>query len=118
MDTDDLSKATMLVTGGNTGIGLETAVGLAEKGSSVVITARDPTRGAAAVGAIRERTGNDRVELLLLDLASFDSIRLCAAAFLGRFDRLDVLVNNAGLAPADPPADAGRQRRDSRRHSA
>lgn len=99
MDTGDLPAATMVVTGGNTGIGLETAVGLAGRGVRVVITARDPERGASAVAAIRQRTGSDRVDVLPLDLASFDSIRSFATMLLDRYDRLDVLINNAGLAP-------------------
>jgi NAD(P)-dependent dehydrogenase (short-subunit alcohol dehydrogenase family) len=99
MDTSDLTSATMIVTGGNTGIGLETAVGLAGRGAHVVITARDPQRGAAGVTAIRHRTGSDRVDVLPLDLASFESIRSFVTAFLDRYDRLDVLINNAGLAP-------------------
>ena len=99
MGSSDGSPATMVVTGGNTGIGLETAVGLAAYGARVVITARDPERGARALATVRERTGSDRVDVLPLDLASFGSIRTFADTLLRRYDRLDVLVNNAGLAP-------------------
>ena len=86
-----------IVTGANTGIGKETAVGLASRGARVVITSRDAERGAAAVTDIRGRTGSAEVDAMALDLASFASIHSFAADFLGRFDRLDVLVNNAGL---------------------
>ena len=89
----------MIVTGGNSGIGLETAVSLATLGANVVITARHPERGDGAVSAIRRRTGSERVGVLPLDLASFDSIRPFTRMFLDRYERLDVLVNNAGLAP-------------------
>ncbi len=99
MDTNDLTGATILVTGGNSGIGLETAVALASLGAEVIITARHPGRGAAAEASIRGRTGNGRVVVLPLDLASFASIRSFADAFLHRYERLDVLINNAGLAP-------------------
>ena len=90
----------MLVTGGNTGIGLETVVGLARTGARVVFTARDPARGQRARAEVVERTGNGTVELMHLDLASFASIRAFARAFLAAHDRLDVLVANAGIAPA------------------
>jgi NAD(P)-dependent dehydrogenase (short-subunit alcohol dehydrogenase family) len=88
---------TVVITGGNTGIGKEAAVGLAEQGARVIITSRDPARGEAAVAEIRERTGADgEVEVMTLDLASLASIREFAAALGRRQDHLDVLLNNAG----------------------
>jgi NAD(P)-dependent dehydrogenase (short-subunit alcohol dehydrogenase family) len=97
----DQHGKTVLITGGNSGIGLATATRLAEAGAHVVLTSRDPDRGAAAVATIRERTGSDRVEAMVLDLADRASIRSFAAAFLDRYDRLDVLVNNAGLVQGE-----------------
>ena len=88
---------TVLITGGNAGVGKETAVGLAREGAQVVFTSRDATRGAEALANVRKRSGNDTVEVMPLDLASFASIQGFADAFLGSHDRLDVLVNNAGL---------------------
>lgn len=88
---------TVVVTGGNAGVGKETAIGLARAGASVVITARDRARGVAALTEVRDRSGSDTVELMSLDLASFASIRAFADELLARHDRLDVLVNNAGL---------------------
>jgi NAD(P)-dependent dehydrogenase (short-subunit alcohol dehydrogenase family) len=89
---------TVVITGGNTGIGKETAVGLAEQGAHVIITSRDPARGEAAVAEIRERAAADgEVEAMALDLASLTSIREFAAEYGRRQDRLDVLVNNAGV---------------------
>lgn len=87
----------VLVTGGNAGVGKETVVGLAREGAQVVFTARDAARGAAALTEVRERSGNASVELMSLDLASFASIHRFAEEFLSTHDRLDVLVNNAGL---------------------
>ena len=88
----------VVVTGGNSGIGRETCVGLADLGATVVLCARDPKKGAAAVERVRQRTdAGERVQLGIVDLASFASIRAFAAEILDRFDRLDVLVNNAGL---------------------
>lgn len=86
-----------LVTGANTGIGLETARSLARLGATVVMTARDVDKGRAAVEEVRRTSDNDDVELLELDLASTASIRRAAASFLDRHDALHVLVNNAGL---------------------
>ncbi len=99
MAVQSLSGTTVLITGGNSGIGLETAVALASLGAEVVITARHPDRGTVAETTIRQRTGSNRVAVLPLDLASFRSIRSFADTFLRRYQRLDVLVNNAGLAP-------------------
>jgi NAD(P)-dependent dehydrogenase (short-subunit alcohol dehydrogenase family) len=87
---------TVLITGGNSGIGKETAVGLARVGASVVFTSRDAAKGAATASDVSERAGRV-VVWMQLDLASFASIRRFAADFRGRYERLDVLVNNAGL---------------------
>lgn len=87
----------MLVTGGNTGIGKETAVALAGAGARVVFTTRDVAKGEAARAEIRDRSGNDSVDVLELDLARLASVRELPARFAERHDHLDVLVNNAGL---------------------
>lgn len=88
---------TVVITGGNAGIGKEAAVELARMGARVIITARDDGRGRAAVKEIVERSGSSTVEVLPLDLSSFKSIRAFAAGLLEHVDRLDVLVENAGL---------------------
>jgi NAD(P)-dependent dehydrogenase (short-subunit alcohol dehydrogenase family) len=93
----DLTGKTVLITGGNAGIGKETAVDLASMGAQVTITARDPARGAAARDEIRTRSGRDDVDVMALDLAQLASVREFAGEFAARHDRLDVLVNNAGL---------------------
>jgi NAD(P)-dependent dehydrogenase (short-subunit alcohol dehydrogenase family) len=92
-----LSGQVVAITGANAGIGKETAVALAQMGATVVMTARDPAKGAAALADVRERSGSTTVDLIPLDLASFESIRTASAALLDRYDRLDVLVANAGL---------------------
>jgi NAD(P)-dependent dehydrogenase (short-subunit alcohol dehydrogenase family) len=86
-----------VITGGNSGIGKETAADLARMGAHVVIAARNPTKAAAAVHDIQTRAPDATIEFLPLDLASFAAVRRFVATFRSRFDRLDVLVNNAGL---------------------
>ena len=88
---------TVIVTGANTGIGFETAAGLAEMGGRVVITARDPKKGERAIAEIKRRHPEADVHLMLLDLARLSDVRAFAEAFNERFDRLNVLINNAGL---------------------
>ena len=88
---------TVVVTGGNAGIGKETAVALAREGARVIITARDPAKGAAAVDDIIARGGSTTVEQMHLDLASLASIRDFAGALAAQTDRLSVLINNAGV---------------------
>jgi NAD(P)-dependent dehydrogenase (short-subunit alcohol dehydrogenase family) len=94
---DYVADKTILITGGNTGIGKEAAAGLASLGAQVVITSRNEERGRSARQEVAERSGNNSVDVMALDLASFRSIRSFAAGVLDRFDRLDVLVDNAGL---------------------
>jgi NAD(P)-dependent dehydrogenase (short-subunit alcohol dehydrogenase family) len=86
-----------IVTGGNTGIGKATALGLARQGATVVIACRDAGKGEASRAEIAASTGSQDVHVLPLDLASLGSVRAFAAAFTTRFARLDVLVENAGV---------------------
>jgi retinol dehydrogenase 12 len=95
--SSQLTGKKCLVTGANAGIGLETARGLAGMGATVVMVCRDRARGEAAQSEIKQSTGNDAVELMVCDLASQASIRQFAADFKKRHDRLDVLLNNAGV---------------------
>jgi NAD(P)-dependent dehydrogenase (short-subunit alcohol dehydrogenase family) len=93
----DLSGRTVVITGANSGIGQEAAVGLAAMGATVVVAARNRAKGEAALAEIKSRAGSDAVELADLDLASTASIRAFADGFLASHDHLDVLLNNAGL---------------------
>ncbi|XXT20055.1 SDR family oxidoreductase [Sorangium sp. So ce429] len=86
-----------VVTGGNTGIGKETARGLAQRGARVVLACRDTGKAEAARDDIARTTGSKDVEVMALDLASKASIRAFAEALRAKHDRLDVLVNNAGV---------------------
>lgn len=89
-----------IVTGANCGIGFETAKALALHGAVVVLACRDEARGRQAEQSIRQSLtpDNGSVEFMLLDLAEVATVRALAQAFRQKFDRLDLLVNNAGVA--------------------
>jgi NAD(P)-dependent dehydrogenase (short-subunit alcohol dehydrogenase family) len=92
---------TVLVTGASSGLGLHVAIQLARLGGEVVITARDETKGEAALAEARARSGSKAISLMFCDFASQSEIRTLAAVWRERSSRLDVLVNNAGsVSPA------------------
>jgi len=86
-----------LVTGGNRGIGFETARALAAEGATVVILCRDAAKGEEARKKIADETKNENVELLVCDLSLQSDVRRAVAEFEKKHDRLHVLVNNAGI---------------------
>jgi len=87
-----------LITGANSGIGKQTAVELASLGASVVMVCRNRLRGTVAQTEIMWQSGSNKLEVLVADLSSLSSVRRFSEKFLARYDRLDVLVNNAGIA--------------------
>src|SRR5947209_8570882 len=93
----DKTQRVVLITGANRGIGLETARQLARRGLHVVIAARDEAGGRQAAGAVNAAGG--KATFLPLDVSSSDGIRAAAGAFGRAADRLDVLINNAGIYP-------------------
>ena len=86
-----------LVTGASSGIGVETARGLARTGATVVVVGRSEERTTSAADDIRRTTGNRRIETLCADFSSLEEVRGLARAFGERHGSLQVLVNNAGL---------------------
>ena len=90
-----MDRNVCLVTGGTSGIGRAVAVQLARQGATVLLTGRDRARGEAAAAEIRGQGG--RAEFLPVDFASLASVRALAAEVRRRHDRLQVLVNNAGI---------------------
>lgn len=96
--TATLHGKTVIVTGSNTGIGKATALALALRGARVIVACRSKQRGEDAAKDIRRESGNDEVIFMQLDLASMKSIRTFVETFLKTESRLDVLINNAGLA--------------------
>ncbi len=85
-----------LVTGATSGIGYVTARALAEMGATVVAVGRNREKGEAIVADIKRRSGSDTVAFMRADLSSQASIRALATTFTDQYDRLHVLVNNAG----------------------
>jgi len=101
-DVPDLTDRIAIVTGANSGIGLEAARVLATRGAHVVLACRDERRGRAALETLRASRPDASAEVCPLDLASLASVRDFARAFLARHDRLDLLCNNAGVMALPP----------------
>ncbi len=97
MEPSNLSEKIIMVTGANSGIGKEAALQLAERGARVVMVCRNRERGEPALEEIKAQSGNDTVELMTADFESQRQIRDLADEYKRVHNRLDVLVNNAGL---------------------
>ncbi|MFD7024895.1 SDR family oxidoreductase [Promicromonospora sukumoe] len=94
----DQTGRTVVVTGANSGTGREAAKWFASAGARVVLAVRNPGKGADALAEIREVSPDARAEVRVLDLADLASVRAFADALSRDLDRLDVLVNNAGIS--------------------
>jgi 2-deoxy-D-gluconate 3-dehydrogenase len=103
LDPFDLKGRVAVVTGGNGGIGLGMARGLARAGAAVVVAARNPGKSQRAADEL-EALGADAMALEV-DVAEEASVRAMVRAVIDRFNRLDVLVNNAGMNIRKPPED-------------
>lgn len=88
---------TVLVTGANSGIGYQAALAFAQHGAHVLLACRNETKGREALSRLSSSAPESRAEMVLLDVASLDSIRRFAAEFNAREGSLDILVNNAGV---------------------
>ena len=96
-DMPDQTGRVAVVTGANGGLGLETARALAAKGAHVVMAARDQEKAAAAEADIRSGCVDASLEVVPLDLGDLTSVRAAAGTIAAAHDRIDLLVNNAGL---------------------
>ncbi|XP_061777616.1 retinol dehydrogenase 12, like [Nerophis ophidion] len=92
-----LEGKTVLITGANTGIGKETAVDLAGRGAKIIMACRDMEKAQAATKEVIERSGNDNVVCMKLDLADSKSITEFAQAINQGEPKLNILINNAGV---------------------
>ncbi|XP_016364890.1 retinol dehydrogenase 13-like isoform X1 [Sinocyclocheilus rhinocerous] len=92
-----LDGKTVVITGANTGIGMETAKDMARRGARVVMACRDLTRAENAAEYIRRFTGNGNVVIRHLNLASLYSVQEFVKEFIATEERLDILINNAGV---------------------
>jgi protochlorophyllide reductase len=100
-DIPDLTGCTVLVTGANAGLGLETSGALAAAGAEVLLACRNLDKAEQAGRRIRQRHPAARVRVVELDLADLDSVRRLADALVDADLTIDVLVNNAGLMAVD-----------------
>lgn len=96
-NTRSLKGKTVVITGGNTGIGKATAIDLARRGARIILACRSKERSESAVYDIRKESGNQQVIFMKLDLGSLASVRSFAETFLKSEPRLDILINNAGI---------------------
>ena len=96
-DMGDLRGRTAVVTGANSGLGLESAQALAAAGARVLLACRDEERARKALATVAGEATGAEPEIVRLDLADLDSVAAAAADVAGRVDRLDILLNNAGV---------------------
>ena len=94
-----MKEKTVLITGANSGIGRSAALQIARLGARVILACRDIAKAEAARDKIIQETGSDNVEIVPLDLESFESVRDCADEISTKLEKLDVLINNAGVMP-------------------
>ncbi len=97
----DLEEETILVTGATDGLGKRVARELAGRGATVLLHGRSPERLGATLEELRRETGSEKLGSYVADLSSLDEVRGLAKQVLSEHDRLDVLVNNAGIITRD-----------------
>lgn len=93
----DQTGKTIIVTGANAGIGYETALALYEKGANVILACRDLDKANAAARGIQESNSGGSVTVLHLDLSDLNSVKMAAEKFKNSHQKLDLLINNAGV---------------------
>ena len=87
----------VIVTGANTGIGIQTVIDLARRGATVIMACRNLDKSTPALEKAKKESGSNDIVLMKLDLSSLKSVREFAEEFLSKYSRLNILINNAGI---------------------
>ena len=93
----DLSGKVIIITGANSGIGYQSTREFSRNGAEVIVASRDPIKADLAIQKLKEEIPGAKLKFIKLDLASLESIRIFADEFKSNYDRLDILMNNAGI---------------------
>jgi NAD(P)-dependent dehydrogenase (short-subunit alcohol dehydrogenase family) len=93
----DQNGKNILITGANSGLGLEAATVLSEKGANIIMAVRNLEKGNEAVAKIKSKNPNAKLALMQLDLADLDSVRKFSDEFHAKYSALHILINNAGI---------------------
>ncbi len=96
LEGHDLSGKTVFITGGYSGLGRETARAMAAKGAHIIMAGRDADKLSEVSRELTQETGGT-VDTIVCDLASLEAVRACAAEANRRFEKIDLLINNAGV---------------------
>jgi len=96
-DIPDQKGKVVIVTGGNSGIGYEAALALSGRNADVILAVRSADKGEEAASQIRQLYPQAQIAVMALNLADLKSVRAFAESFLASHDRLDILINNAGV---------------------
>ncbi|OXA42601.1 retinol dehydrogenase 12 [Folsomia candida] len=99
---DDARGKVVVVTGANAGLGKCVAMEMAKRGAVVIMTCRDVNKGIQAQNEIQSSTGSDKITLVELNLADISSVKRCANQISSRHSKVDILINNAGIALNSP----------------
>lgn len=93
----DIKNKIIIITGANAGLGYEITLELAKRGATIIMACRDTNKAKLAVDNVKSEVSNASIDILKLDLADTQSIREFAKNFKAKYNRLDVLINNAGI---------------------
>lgn len=96
-DIPDMTGKVVIITGANSGLGLESTKAIAAKGATVVMACRNLAKAQSAKAEVLTQSPQAKLDVMELDNASLESVRAFAAAFKAKYDRLDLLLNNAGV---------------------